>query len=178
MTRIHTLRRPWFVALAGVLAAGAAAFWLAAPSPAIIIHWKPAPLGLLGMSEGQVLRISVANVVGFDRAGPTGVCTLEVGFVDAENRAYGNPDTFELRPGAARSFDHVAIGDGSVRQYVARSSSIAPQRGLCRGRERRAPRSGSDQRNHRLRRGRVHGSVACEVGVSRVSRFVCANVTS
>jgi hypothetical protein len=119
MTHIHTLRRPWFVALAGVLAAGAAAFWLAAPSPAIIIHWKPAPLGLVGMSEGQVLRISVANVVGFDpQPDPPGVCTLEVGFVDAENRAYGNPDTFELRPGAARSFDHVAIGDGSVRQYV------------------------------------------------------------
>ena len=119
MTRIHTLRRPWFVALAGVLAAGAAAFWLAAPSPAIIIHWKPAPLGLVGMSEGRscASRLRTSSASTRSRT-PPGVCTLEVGFVDAENRAYGNPDTFELRPGAARSFDHVAIGDGSVRQYV------------------------------------------------------------
>jgi hypothetical protein len=102
-----------------VLAGAALALARAGSSPAIIINWKPAPLGLLGMTEGQTLRISIANVVGFDpQPDPPGVCTLKVGFVDRENRGYGIPDTFELRPGVARSFDFVAAGDGSVRHYV------------------------------------------------------------
>lgn len=108
MTLIHSLRRRWFAAFAGVLATGAAAFWLAAPSTAIIIHAKPAPLGLVGMSQEQILRISIANVVGFDpQPDPPGVCTLEVGFVDAENTTIGNPNIFELRPGLSRSIDFV-----------------------------------------------------------------------
>src|SRR5215211_1379992 len=117
MTRTHNLRRRWLVALAGI-AAAVAAFWLAAPSPAIIINGKPAPLGLVGMTEGQILRISVANVVGFDPQPDPPACRLQVGFVDADNRSYGGPDTFELRPGAARSFDHIAVGDPHLRQYV------------------------------------------------------------
>jgi len=119
MTRTHAMRRGRLVALAGVVCIAALiAFWLAAPSPAIIIHVKPAPLGLVGMTEGQTLRISVANVVGFDPQPDPPGCRLQVGFVDRENNALGGPDTFQLRPGSARSFDFVATGDGSVRHYV------------------------------------------------------------
>src|SRR5215211_8392995 len=118
MSRTHNLRRRWLVAVAGV-AAAVAAFWLAAPSPAfVVVGGKPAPLGLVGMTEGQILRISVANVVGFEPQPDPPACRLQVGFVDADNRSYGAPDTVELRPGAARSFDHIAVGDPHLRQYV------------------------------------------------------------
>lgn len=80
---------------------------------------KPASLGLVGLTQGQTLRISIANVVGFDpQPDPPRVCALQVGFVDRENNAIGDPNLFELRPGLARSFDFVAIGDPNVRQYV------------------------------------------------------------
>jgi hypothetical protein len=104
----------------GLALAGAAlALWLATPGPAIIINYKPAPLGLVGMTEGQTLRISVAHVIGFQAPPvPDKVCSLQVGFVDRENNTIGDPNVFELRPGSARSFDFVATGDGSVRQYV------------------------------------------------------------
>jgi hypothetical protein len=105
--------------IAGTLAVVGVALWLAplgdAGDPAAE---KPAPLGLVGLSEGQTLRISVANVVGFDPQPDPPGCRLEVGFVDAQNNGYGIPDTFELRPGTARSFDHVAIGEPTIRQYV------------------------------------------------------------
>jgi len=119
MTRRRNTYRLWLLALAAVAAAATAAVWLARPSPAIIIvDGKPAPLGLVGMTGGQTLRISLANIVGFDPQPDPPVCRLRVGFVDAENHSYGVPDMLELRPGAARSFDFVAAGDGSVRQYV------------------------------------------------------------
>ena len=108
---------PFALAAAGV-AAALALSWPAA-SPGIIVYDVPAPLGLVGLSEGQTLRVSIAHVVGLQAPPvPDRVCSLQVGFVDAQNRAYGIPDTFELRPGVARSFDHVAIGDPHIRQYV------------------------------------------------------------
>jgi hypothetical protein len=111
-----TLRR---TLAAAALTCFAAALWLAAPSPAIVVvGGKPAPLGLVGMTEGQILRVSVANVVGFDPQPDPPGCRLQVGFVDAQNTGYGIPDTFELRPGFARSFDHVAVGNPNIRQYV------------------------------------------------------------
>ena len=81
---------------------------------------KPAPLGLVGLTEGQTLRISVANVISaFDpQPDPPGACSLQVGFVDREGTVIGDPHIFELRAGLARSFDFVATGDGSVRHYV------------------------------------------------------------
>ena len=83
------------------------------------------------MSEGQTLRVSVAHVVGLQAPPePLRPCSLRVGFVDRENRGYGIPDTFELRPGAARSFDFVAIGDPNVRQYV-RPVVVDRQNGKC-----------------------------------------------
>ena len=116
-TRITHSRRV-ALALIGSLAAVLAAVWLAAPSPALILILKPAPLGLVGLTEGQTLRISVANVVGFDPQPDPPGCRLQVGFVDAENNTIGDPHLFELRPGLARSFDHVAIGNPHLRQYV------------------------------------------------------------
>jgi hypothetical protein len=117
-TRITHPRRV-ALALTGVFVAVLAAVLLAAPSRALILILKPAPLGLVGLTEGQTLRISVANVVGFDpQPDPPRVCALQVGFVDRENNTVGNPHLFELRPGLARSFDFVAIGNPNIRQYV------------------------------------------------------------
>src|SRR5262245_28855945 len=119
MTRRRSTYRLWLLAFAAVAAAATAAVWLARPGNAIVvIGGKPAPLGLVGLTGGQTLRISLANVVGFDPLPDPPVCRLLVGFVDADNRSYGVPDTLELRPGIARSFEFVAPGDGSVRQYV------------------------------------------------------------
>jgi hypothetical protein len=119
MTRIHTLRRRWLVALVGTLAATALALWLVPLGSAIEDpDEKPAPLGLVGMTEGQILRVSVANVVGFDPQPDPPSCRLQVGFVDGDGRVIGDPNIFELRPGVARSLDHVAIGDPGIRRYV------------------------------------------------------------
>jgi hypothetical protein len=119
MNRTFTRSRPRLAASALVFTVALIAFWQAAPSRAFEDpDEKPAPLGLVGMSEGQILRISVANVVGFDPQPDPPGCRLRVGFVDADGTAVGDPHIFELRPGASRSFDHVAIGDPSIRQYV------------------------------------------------------------
>jgi hypothetical protein len=103
-----------------VLVAAGLALWLAPLGGAFDPDERPAPLGLVGLTEGQMLRISVANVIGaFDpQPDPPGVCSLQVGFVDPEGTAIGDPNVFELRAGLARSFDFVATGDGSVRHYV------------------------------------------------------------
>jgi hypothetical protein len=109
----------WIVLIVLVVAGVAVALGRATSSDAIIVYDKPAPLGLVGLTEGQTLRVSVAHVVGLQPPPePDRVCSLKVGFVDRENRGYGIPDTFELRPGIARSFDFVATGDGSVRPVV------------------------------------------------------------
>lgn len=110
---------PMRIGVAALAALVALAVWIAAPSRAVVITPKPAPLGLVGMAEGQTLRVSVANVVGFDpQPDPPGTCTMQVGFADASNLAIGDPHILELRPGRARSFDFTAIGDPSIRQYI------------------------------------------------------------
>ena len=100
-----------------VLIAAGLALWLSPLSTAFDqVNDKPAPLGLVTLTEGQTLRVSIAHVIGLQGSPvPDRVCSLQVGFVDAQNRSYGIPDTFELRPGMARSFDFRATGDGSVR---------------------------------------------------------------
>jgi hypothetical protein len=107
------------VAVAAGVAAGALALWQAAPSPAIDqTNEKPAPLGLVGLTEGQVLRVSVAYVTGFDPQPDPPGCTLKVGFADADGNAVGDPNIFELAPGGSDSLDHLAIGDPHIRDYV------------------------------------------------------------
>jgi hypothetical protein len=111
-------RRASVIVVSLVLAAAGLALSRATSSPAIIINGKAAPQGLVGMVEGQTFRISVAYVKGFDpQPNPPG-CELKVGFADSEGNTVGDPHIFELRPGVSRSFDHVAIGDPSIRQYV------------------------------------------------------------
>ena len=92
---------------------------------------KPAPLGLVGMSAGQTLRLSVAYVKGFDPQPDPPGCQLKVGFADPDGVAIGNPGILELRPGTAQSFDYVAAGDGSVRQYVRPIVSDVNRRHDC-----------------------------------------------
>jgi hypothetical protein len=125
MTHVNTQRQRWLVLLAGIVVAGAVAAWLATASHAITDGMR-APLDPVEMTEGQTLRISVAYVRGFDPQPDPPGCQLEISFVDADNRAYGGPDMFELRPGDTRSFDYVAVGnphirevgDPTIRQYV------------------------------------------------------------
>jgi hypothetical protein len=111
-------RRASVIVVSLLLAAAGLALARATSSPAIIINGKAAPLGLVGMAEGQTFRISVAYVKGFDPQPDPPGCELNVGFADPEGNTVGNPNIFELRPGASRSFDHVAIGDPGIRQYV------------------------------------------------------------
>jgi hypothetical protein len=117
MSALNMTRRLWPLGLA--TAGIALALWLVPLGGAVEDpDEKPAPLGIVGMTEGQILRISVANVVGFDPQPDPPACRLQVGFVDRDGSAIGDPSIFELRPGAARSFDHVAIGNPNIRQYV------------------------------------------------------------
>ena len=104
---------------AGIALVAAATLWLTPLGSAVDeVSDRPAPLGLVGMTEGQILRISVAYVKGFDPQPDPPGCQLEVGFADQDGNAVGDPHIFELRPGASRSFDHVAIGDPGIRRYV------------------------------------------------------------
>ena len=149
-TRTTSLRR--LAALVVVLTAGLIAILLASPSTAVIINDKPLPLGLVGLREGETLRISVANVVGFDPQPDPPGCRLEIGFVDAENTAIGNPHILELRPGLRASFDHVAVGNPHIRHYgppVGRRPRSESR--VSGGRERLHPRPRGSRRDHHLR---------------------------
>jgi hypothetical protein len=119
MTTTKLSRRLWPIMLVAGIAAAALALWQPASSRGIVVvGGVPAPLGLVGLTEGHTLRISVANVVGFDPQPDPPGCRLQVGFVDTENNTIGNPNILELRPGVAQSFDYVAIGDPGIRQYL------------------------------------------------------------
>jgi len=124
-TRIRTT-------LAIAIAAAAAAAWLVPLGGAIDeVNDRPAPLGLVGMTEGQLLRVSIASVKGFDPQPDPPGCTLRVGFADPGGRAIGDPHIVELRPGGSASFEHLAIGDPSIRQYVRPVVSDVSDRKGC-----------------------------------------------
>ena len=127
--RITTLR----AALATAVVVGAAAaLWLTPLGSAFDeVNEKPAPLGLVGMTDGQTLRMSVAYAKGFDPQPDPPRCLLKVGFADRDGVTVGDPHIVELRPGGSQSFDHVAIGDGSVRHYVRPIVSDAAPRSDC-----------------------------------------------
>ena len=113
-------RRSLLVA-AAALAAAAGAVLLASPGLAIDeVNDKPAPLGLVGMTQEQTLRLSIAYVKGFDPQPDPPVCRLRVGFVRADGSVIGTPVDVDLRPGTARSFDlsASAIGDPGIRIYT------------------------------------------------------------
>lgn len=115
-----------------VLAAAGLALWLAPRGAAIDeVNDRPAPLGLIGMAAGQTFHISIAYIKGFDPQPDPPGCILRAGFVDADGNAIGDPHLFELRPGASRSFDHVAIGDPGIRQYVRAVVSDGTRRSDC-----------------------------------------------
>jgi hypothetical protein len=108
-------------ALAAVAAVAAVGFALAEPVAAIDeVNDTPAPLGLVGMTQDQTLRLSVAYVSGFDPQPDPPRCLLKLGFAGADGVVIGNPHIFELRPGTARSFDLAAsaVGNPHIRVYV------------------------------------------------------------
>jgi len=112
--------RPLLVASAAV-AAIVAAVLFASPGRAIDeVNDRPAPLGLVGMTQDQTLRLSVAYVKGFDPQPDPPGCQLRIGFARADGSTIGTPVDVELRPGTARSFDLAAsaIGDPGIRVYA------------------------------------------------------------
>ena len=131
--KTKTRRRAGAIAISLVLAAAAVALWLAPLGGAFEDpDERPAPLGLVGMTQEQTLRLSVAYVKGFDPQPDPPGCRLKVGFVDGDGAAIGNPHLFELRPGTARSFDLAAsaIGNPNIRVYVRPVAvELAPKEG-------------------------------------------------
>jgi hypothetical protein len=128
-TRTHKIR---LLVATAVAAAAAAALWLTPLGSAFDeVNEKPAPLGVVGMTDGQALRISVAYVKGFDPQPDPPGCILKVGFADKDGTTVGDPHIVELRPGASQSFDHVAIGNPNIRQYVRPIVSDVTRRGEC-----------------------------------------------
>jgi hypothetical protein len=126
------MKRLWPAALVVGIVVFAAGLWTTAPGSSQGLVEKPAPLGLVGLSEGQTLRVSVANVVGFDPQPDPPGCLLRAGFVDGEGNAIGNPGIFELRPGTSRSFDLPASRLGAEERVSVRPvvSDLRP-RGNC-----------------------------------------------
>ena len=117
--RTDLMRKAWPVALVAGIAASAAGLLLAAPGASQGLVESPAPLGMVGLSEEETVRISIAYVAGFDPQPDPPRCLLRAGFADGEGSAIGNPGIFELRPGTSRSFElpasRAGVGD---RVYV------------------------------------------------------------
>jgi hypothetical protein len=127
-----TIHRTGAVVVSLVLGAAALALFLAPRGGAFDeVNDRPAPLGLVGMAAGQTLHISIAYIKGFDPQPDPPGCILKAGFVDADGNAIGDPHLFELRPGASRSFDQVAVGNPNIRQYVRAVVSDATRRSEC-----------------------------------------------
>ena len=124
MTIRHLVRRLRPVLLITVLVAAALTLWHPGPSLGFdATDEKTASLGVVGMSAGQTLRISVADAVGFDpQPDFPGRCALKIAFVDTDGAAVGDPTSFELSSGTARSFDLSAelagVGAANIRAYV------------------------------------------------------------
>jgi hypothetical protein len=97
------------------------------------VNDKPAPLGLIGMTQEQTLRLSVAYVSGFDPQPDPPRCLVKVGFARGDGSVIGDPNLFELRPGAAQSFDLAAsaIGDPHIRVYVRAIVTVQAQKDAC-----------------------------------------------
>lgn len=97
------------------------------------VNDKPAPLGLVGMTQEQTLRLSVAYISGFDPQPDPPRCLVKVGFARGDGSVIGDPNVFELRPGTAQSFDLAAsaIGDRSIRVYVRPIATVQAQKPEC-----------------------------------------------
>ena len=129
MSRKHRWK---LLAVLATAALAAAIFWLVPIGSAFDeVNERPAPLGLVGMTEGQLLRISVASIKGFDPQPDPPGCRLKVGFVDPDGSTIGDPHIVDLRPGASVSFEHLAIGDPSIREYVRPVVSDLSRRNEC-----------------------------------------------
>ena len=132
MTRIRsTFARVGALALTAALASLGVVLGTAAAFDEV--NEKPAPLGLIGMTQEQTLRLSVAYVSGFDPQPDPPRCIVTVGFARADGVVIGNPHIFELRPGTARSFDLAAsaIGDPHIRVYVRPIVTVQAQKDAC-----------------------------------------------
>jgi hypothetical protein len=126
IARLGALAATGALALLGLLLVGSAA-------AVDEVNDKPAPLGLVGMTQEQTLRLSVAYVSGFDPQPDPPRCLLKVGFAGPDGVAVGDPHIFELRPGTARSFDLAAsaIGDPGIRVYVRPIVTVQAQKEPC-----------------------------------------------
>jgi hypothetical protein len=131
MTRIRsTFARVGALALTAALASLGVVLGTAAAFDQV--NEKPAPLGLIGMTHEQTLRLSVAYVSGFDLQSDPPRCLMKVGFARGDGSVIGDPTLFELRPGTAQSFDLAAsaIGDPH-RVYVRPIVTVQAQKDAC-----------------------------------------------
>jgi hypothetical protein len=121
------------VALALTAALASLAVLLGTAAAIDEVNDVPAPLGLVGMTQDQTLRLSVAYVSGFDPQPDPPRCLLKVGFARGDGSVIGDPHLFELRPGTARSFDLAgsAIGDPSIRVYARPIVTVQAQKDPC-----------------------------------------------
>lgn len=97
------------------------------------VNDKPAPLGLVGMTQEQTLRLSVAYISGFDPQPDPPRCLVKVGFARGDGSVIGDANVFELRPGTAQSFDLAAssLGDPGIRVYVRPIATVQAQKPEC-----------------------------------------------
>ena len=126
-----TLARIGALALTAALASLAVVLGTAAAFDQV--NDRPAPLGLIGMTQEQTLRLSVAYVSGFDPQPDPPRCLVNVGFARGDGSVIGDPHIFELRPGTAQSFDLAgsAVGDPHIRVYVRPIVTVQAQTDDC-----------------------------------------------
>jgi len=110
-------RRRWLTA---ALAAAAIAVLVGGSTVAGAFNPQPDPpkgLGLIGVVEGQTLRLNAVNIAlgGPDTSGRR--CRVNLGFADLEGRPVGDAEDFELRPSQGAFVDLQARGVGNPNDH-------------------------------------------------------------
>ena len=89
------LRRKWTTAaVVATLTAGASLAGAFNPQPD-----PPKGFGMIGMVEGQTLRLNAVNIAVGNPDEREGRCLVSLGFADLAGQALGEVADFELRPG-------------------------------------------------------------------------------
>ncbi|MGH2950626.1 MAG: hypothetical protein ACRDKX_01100 [Solirubrobacterales bacterium] len=75
----------------------------------------PKGLGLIGIVEGQTLRLNAVNIA---LGGPDTSCRVSLAFADLEGRAIGDLENFDLQPGQGgfADLEAAAIGNPDIRE--------------------------------------------------------------
>ena len=121
------MRRPRFTKQLMIAAPVMAIASLAGASLAGAFNPQPDPpkgLGLIGVVEGQTLRLNAVNIA---LGGPdTRPCRVSLGFADLDGVAIGDAEDFELRPGQGRFADLPASAIGNPDTAEGRRVQVRP----------------------------------------------------